>query len=94
LSKFTHDQFDLDHILTTASTLKYSSAIQQEFAKELDEPSDDMIRLFASRVYDGHFTKRVRDEFRDIVANAFKEGIREMVSRRLTSALARISQRE
>jgi predicted type IV restriction endonuclease len=53
----------------------------------LDEPSDDMIRLFASRVYDGHFTKRVRDEFRDIVANAFKEGIREMVSRRLTSAL-------
>jgi hypothetical protein len=30
LSKFTHDQFDLDKILTTASTLKYSSAIQQE----------------------------------------------------------------
>jgi predicted type IV restriction endonuclease len=87
LSKFTHDQFDLDHILTTASTLKYSSAIQQEFAKELDEPSDDMIRLFASRVYDGHFTKRVRDEFRDIVANAFKEGVREMVSKRLASAL-------
>jgi predicted type IV restriction endonuclease len=31
LSKFTQDQFDLDKILTTASTLKYSSAIQQEF---------------------------------------------------------------
>ena len=93
LSKFTHDQFDLDRILTTASTLKYSSAIQKEFANELEEPSDDMIKLFALRVYDGHFTKRVRDEFRDIVANAFKESIREMVNRRLTSALEVTSER-
>jgi hypothetical protein len=87
LSKFTSDQFDLDKILTTASTLKYSSAIQQEFAKELENPSDEIIKIFAGRVYDGHFTKRVRDEFREIVANAFKEAIRELVSRRLTSAL-------
>jgi hypothetical protein len=87
LSKFTHDQFDLDRILTTASTLKYSSAIQQEFTKELEEPSDEMIKLFVLRFYDGHFTKRVRDEFRDIVANALKESIREMVNKRLTSAL-------
>jgi hypothetical protein len=87
LSKFTFDQFDLDRILTTASTLKYSSAIQQDFLKELEEPSDEIIKLFASRVYDGHLTKRVRDEFRDIVANAFKESIREMVNKRLASAL-------
>jgi hypothetical protein len=87
LSKFTHDQFDLERILATASTLKYSSAIQQEFAKELEEPSDEMIKLLASRVYDGHFTKRVRDDFRDIVANAFKESIRDLVNKRLTSAL-------
>jgi hypothetical protein len=83
----------LDRILTTASTLKYSSAIQQEFANELEEPSDDMIKLFALRVYDGHFTKRVRDEFRDIVANAFKESIREVVNRRLTLALEVTSER-
>jgi predicted type IV restriction endonuclease len=93
LSKFTSDQFDLDKILTTASTLKYSSAIQQEFAKELEEPSDEIIRVFASRVYDGHFTKRVRDEFREIVANAFKEAIRELVNKRLTSALEATSER-
>jgi hypothetical protein len=93
LSKFTSDQFDLEKILTTASTLKYSSAIQQEFAKELEEPSDEIIKIFASRVYDGHFTKRVRDEFREIVANAFKEAIRELVNKRLTSALEATSER-
>jgi predicted type IV restriction endonuclease len=92
LSKFTHDQFDLSRILTTASTLKYSSAIQQEFAKELEEPSDEMIKLFASRVYDGHLTKRVRDEFREIVANAFKESIRDVVNKRLASALQATSE--
>jgi hypothetical protein len=92
LSKFTHDQFDLDRILTTASTLKYSSAIQQEFVRELEEPSGEMIKLFVSRVYDGHFTKRVRDEFRDVVASAFKESIRETVNKRLASALEATSE--
>jgi predicted type IV restriction endonuclease len=87
LSKFTNDQFDLDKIFATASNLKYSLAIQQEFAKELEEPSDEIIRIFVTRVYDGHFTKRVRDDFRDIVTSAFKEAIRELVSKRLTSAL-------
>ncbi len=87
LNKFTKDQFNLDQILTTASTLKYSSAIQQEFAKELEEPSDQMVRLFVTRVYDGHFTKKVRDEFREIVANALRESMREVINKRLTSAL-------
>ena len=72
--------------------MKYSSAIQQEFAKELEETSDEMIKLFASRVYDGHLTKRVRDEFREIVANAFKESIRDVVNKRLASALQATSE--
>ena len=93
LSKFTNDQFDLDRILNTASTLKYSSAIQQEFIKELETPSDELIKLFASRVYDGRFTERVRDGFREIVANALKESVREMINRRLTSALEATSDR-
>jgi hypothetical protein len=93
LSKFTSDQFDLEQILATASNLKYSSAIQQEFAKELEEPSDEIIKIFATRVYDGHFTKKVRDEFRSIVSNAFKEAIRELVSKRLTSALEATNER-
>lgn len=87
LRKFTRDHFNLDEILATASTLKYSSAVQQEFRKELADPSDDVVRLFASRVYGGRFTKGVRDEFREIVAKAFAESVRELVNRRLTSAL-------
>jgi hypothetical protein len=93
LSKFASDKFDLQNILTTASTLKYSSAIQQEIAKEMEEPSDEIIKIFASRVYDGFFTKRVRDDFRPIAANAFKEAFRELVSRRLISALEATNER-
>jgi predicted type IV restriction endonuclease len=80
LIKFTHDQFDLNQILTTASALKYSSAIQQEFEKELEKPSDELAKLLTCRVYDGHFTKRVRDDFKEIVANALREAVREVVN--------------
>lgn len=87
LSKFTRDQFRLESILSTASNLKYSSAIQKEFAKEIEDPSEDLIRLFAARVYDGRFTKAVKEEFAEIVKVALRETIRELVNRRLTSAL-------
>ena len=43
-------------------------------------------------MYDKHFTKRVRDEFREIVANAFKESIRDVVNKRLASALQATSE--
>jgi predicted type IV restriction endonuclease len=87
LSKFTKEQFDLDQILHTAKSLKYSSTVQHEFVKELENPSDEMLRIFASRVYDGRFTERINEEFREIVANALRESIRELVSKRLASAL-------
>jgi len=87
LSKFTRDQFSLDSILSTASNLKYSSAIQREFAKEIEHPSEELIRLFAARVYDGRFTKAVKEEFAEIVGVALRETIRELVNKRLTSAL-------
>lgn len=87
LRKFTRDHFDLDQILTTATGLKYSSAVQQEFLKEVDEPSEDFVRFFASRVYDGHLTKRVREDFKPIVSKALKETMRELINKRLTSAL-------
>lgn len=87
LSKFTRDQFDLDQILATASNLKYSSAVKKEFAREIENPSEELVRMMASRVYDGRLSKSVREEFKAIVTDAFKETIREMVNRRLTSAL-------
>lgn len=73
--------------MATASTLKYNSAIRKEFLKEIEEPSEDIVRLFVTRVYDGRFTQNVRADFQPIVQQAFKDTIRELVNQRLSSAL-------
>jgi predicted type IV restriction endonuclease len=87
LQKFTAEAFDLDAILSTASNLKYSSAIKTELLKEFENPSDDMIRLLVGRVYDGRFVQKIRDDFAPLVAAAFRDAIRDRVSDRLVTAL-------
>lgn len=87
LSKFTATAFDEATILSTASNLKYSSAIKTELLREFDEPSEDMVRLLVSRVFDGNITQKVRAEFAPLVAIAFKDAIRDRVSDRLATAL-------
>lgn len=87
LEKFTIDAFDVDTILSTASNLKYSSAIKAELLREIEAPSEEMVRLLASRVFDGRFTVKVRDEFAPLVSAAFRDAVRDVVSERLTTAL-------
>lgn len=87
LEKFRSDDFDLSGILDTASFLKFSSLVQSEIAREMENPSEDLVRLFATRVYPGRFTKSVRDQFYPILRVAFRDLIRDQVSQRLTSAL-------
>lgn len=87
LQKFTAQAFNVEDILSTASNLKYSSAIKAELLKEVDAPSEEMIRLLVSRVFNGRFTQKVRDDFAPIVSAAFRDAIRDAVSDRLTTAL-------
>ncbi|GLR81399.1 type I restriction enzyme HsdR N-terminal domain-containing protein [Azospirillum oryzae] len=87
LQKFTSDAFDVAAILSTASNLKYSSAIKAELLKEFDNPSDEMIRLLVSRVFEGNITAKVKADFAPLVATAFKDAIRDRVSDRLVTAL-------
>lgn len=87
LQKFTSDAFDVAAILSTASNLKYSSAIKAELLKEFDNPSDEMIRLLVSRVFEGNITAKVKGDFAPLVAAAFRDAIRDRVSDRLVTAL-------
>lgn len=87
LQKFTSDAFDVAAILSTASNLKYSSAIKAELLKEFDNPSDEMIRLLVSRVFEGNITAKVKADFAPLVAAAFRDAIRDRVSDRLVTAL-------
>jgi hypothetical protein len=87
LKKFSKAKFNLANILSNASELKYAKQIEKLLAQELDEPSDEFVRLFTSRVYTGRITSSVQDQFRDLVRNAFRQFLRDQVNDRLKSAL-------
>lgn len=88
LKKFTKDSFDVADILSTASDLKYTKGIKRILVEEWTNPSEEFVKLFASRVYDGRLTQSARDQFAIITKQALHEFVSEMVNKRLKTALA------
>lgn len=88
LKKFSKSAFSLDEILTSASTLKYTGGILKVLEQEMSNPSDELVRFFTSKVYEGVLRQNVVDEFRKIVTTAQKKFINDKVNGRLKSALS------
>lgn len=87
IQKLSKESFDLDSIINAAEELKYVGAIRREIAAQFREPSDDWVRFFTTRVYDGMFTARVREQFTGLVGKASKQFLTEQVNDRLKTAL-------
>jgi predicted type IV restriction endonuclease len=88
LKKFSKSSFEIDAILVNANDLKYTREIKRLFAQEIVQPSDELVRLFTSRVYAGRVTQQIRDTFAERIKTALSQFISERVSDRLKSALA------
>ncbi|WP_270739808.1 type I restriction endonuclease [Massilioclostridium coli] len=88
LKKFTKSSFDIESIFDTASELKYSNEFKAFLAKELQEPTDDFVKLFLSNVYSGVKTQNVIDKFRPILKKALNNYISELMSDKIKSALS------
>ncbi|MGG6242655.1 type I restriction endonuclease [Nodosilinea sp. AN01ver1] len=86
LKKLSKQSFDIGTIVSTASELKYTREIKRILVEELNSPSDDFIRFFASQVHPGRVTERVRLDFETFVKKAFRQFIREQISGLLQSA--------
>ncbi len=87
LRKLTKDVFDLDSIISAAEELKYLGQIKRLMAAQFNEPEDEWIRFFTSRVSEGSFTQRRREQFRSLVAKAASQFVKDQVNERLKSAL-------
>ena len=88
LKKFSRGTFEIAAILASASELKYTREIKRILAQELLQPSDELVRIYASRVYSGRMTQTIRDQFGEIFKRAFQQFISDRVSDRLKTALA------
>jgi len=87
LRKLTKDVFDLDSIINAAEELKYIGQIKRTIAAQFKEPQDEWIRFFTTRVYDGAFTQKVREQFTSLVTKATKQFLNDQVNDRLKTAL-------
>jgi len=85
--KFSKATFDLNAILNNASELKYTKRIEKLVESEMDNPSEELVRIFILKVYDGKITASVREQFTPLVAKAFRQVIKNRVNERIKSAL-------
>ena len=88
LEKFTKTSYDLESILDSAESLKYIKAIRKEFETEIDNPSDEFIKLLVNRFFDRPLTANRLSIFRKYTKRALTSSINESISSRLKSALS------
>jgi predicted type IV restriction endonuclease len=94
IAKFHKSNFDVDNIVSNASSLKYIQEIRKQINDELTNPSNEFVKLFANKVYGGRLTEKVMDEFKDLVHKGFNQFISEKINDRLNAALNKEAQKQ
>ncbi len=88
LKKLTKETFNIDEIVASAGELKYTHQIKKLIAKQIEHPSDDIVKFFASKVFDGTLTPSRREYFSAITKRAFNQFVSEKINERLKSVMA------
>ena len=87
LKKFQKCSFDIETIFDTASQLKYANEFKQIIGEQLQNPTDDFVRLFLSASYSGRQTQSVIERFRPILKKSLNDYINETMNQKIKSAL-------
>lgn len=87
LRKLTKDAFDLESIISAAEELKYVGEIKRVLAAQFAAPDAEWVRFLTTRVYEGSFTQKVREQFTGLVEKAAKQFLNDRVNDRLKAAL-------
>ena len=88
LKKFQKENFNVNHILSAASDLKYLNQIKRVLKEEFNDPTDEFIKLILNKdVYDGVKTQSIIDKYRPLVKKSISYYINELINERLQSAM-------
>lgn len=94
LKKFHKSNFNIDSILSTAADLKYTTEIKNILKNELNEPSEQFIKVIAKQAYSGFLTNKYVDYFSRIIKNSFQSLVNDIINERLKSALKNETEKE
>jgi len=87
IRKLTKTSFDIESIVDAAGELKYLSQIKKLLDLQFKKPEEEFVRFFASRVYDGVLTAKVKNQFQEITGKALKQFLNDSINERLKSAI-------
>lgn len=87
LKKFHKSYFDIDNIVSSASELKYMGELKSIIKEEFTSPSTELVKLLASRVYDGAMRQVVIEQFTPLIKRSLSAHINDIISERLKGAL-------
>lgn len=87
IAKMTKQSFNLDSILNAAEELKYVQQTKSILNTQYKNPEEDFVRFFATRIYNGVLTQKVRDQFSSIVTKALNQYISDRINDRLKTAM-------
>lgn len=87
LFKFAKDNFDVDSIASSAASLKNVGLARNYLSEQIEQPSEEFVRLVLSNIYDGIKTQTVIDEFTPVISKAFNQIISEQINSKLSNAL-------
>ncbi|MCS4251004.1 type I restriction endonuclease [Pseudomonas sp. BIGb0164] len=88
LIKLTKSAFDVESIINAAGELKYVSQLKKLIGTQVSKPEDDFVKFFASRVYEGVITQKVREQFFELTRKALAQFLNDQINDRLKSAMS------
>lgn len=94
ITKFTKESIDVDSIINSAEKLKYSRLVKDWFAKELDSPSVDFVKLILTDIYDGIKSQKVIEDFTPLIKRAIQQYINDSMNTKIKSALIKDQEQE
>lgn len=68
--------------------MKYSKEVRSILANQLSNPSEDFVKFFASKFYDGRITSKLMEQFTLIVKKSVNQFITDTINDRLKAALS------
>jgi len=91
LEKFKAENFNIENILNMAGRKKYINGIKNILKEEMQNPSDNFIRIFASKLTNKPLRQQVIEEFRGYVKQALNEIINDLVSDKINALKERLN---
>lgn len=88
LKKFIKENINIEEVINRADNLKYKTLIKKCLKNELNNPSDEFVKVIGKQVYNGILTPTVKENFSTIISKVSTEIINETVEKRLSDAVS------